>query len=292
MIAGFTTHTVAVGNGIEIAAWTGGEGPPLLLLHGFPETSACWRKVAPELARRFTVVAADLRGYGRSSKPAGGPGHINYSKRAMAADQVALMNTLGFSRFHLVGHDRGGRVAHRLALDHPATVDRLAVLDICPTATMYAATDQAFATAYYHWFFLIQPADFPERMIANNTRHYLRTTLAAWSKTVGAFDEAILRHYEEALFDPKAIHAACEDYRAAATIDLAHDAASKRAGDKLAMPLLALWGGRGIVGTQFDVLATWRETSAASVVGQALDCGHFLPEEAPAETLKALMDFL
>jgi pimeloyl-ACP methyl ester carboxylesterase len=186
MIAGFTSHTVAVGNGIEIAAWTGGSGPPLLLLHGYPQTSACWRKVAPGLAERFTVVAADLRGYGQSSKPPGGGRQENYAKRAMAGDQVALMRSLGFERFRLVGHDRGGRVAHRLALDHPHAVERLSVLDICPTAAMYAATDKAFASAYYHWFFLIQPADFPERMIANNTRYFLRTTLAAWCKTEGA----------------------------------------------------------------------------------------------------------
>lgn len=292
MIAGFTSHTVPVGNGIEIAAWAGGSGPPLLLLHGYPQTSACWRKIAPKLAEKFSVVAADLRGYGQSSKPPGGAGHATYAKRAMAADQVALMRSLGFERFRLVGHDRGGRVAHRLALDHAHAVERLAVLDICPTATMYAATGKAFASAYYHWFFLIQPADFPERMIANNTRFFLRSTLAAWCKTEGAFDEAILRHYEEALFDPTAIHAACEDYRAAASIDLDHDAESDGAGQKLSVPLLALWGSRGTVGRQFDVLATWREKSASSVTGHALDCGHFLPEEAPDGTLKALEEFL
>ena len=171
MFEGFTSHAVAVGNGIEIAAWTGGSGPPLLLLHGYPQTSLCWRKIAPRLAERFTVVAADLRGYGRSSKPPGGLCHAAYSKRAMAADQVAVMRFFGFDRFRLVGHDRGGRVAHRLALDHPETVERLAVLDIAPTADMYAATDKAFATAYYTWFFLIPPADMPERPIVNATPH-------------------------------------------------------------------------------------------------------------------------
>lgn len=292
MLEGFTSHTIPVGNGIEIAAVKGGSGPPLLLLHGFPQTRACWRKIAPALAQRFTVVAADLRGYGQSSKPPGGGDHAAYAKRTMAADQVALMRALGFERFRLVGHDRGGRVAHRLALDHPQTVERMAVFDICPTAAMYAATNQAFATAYYHWFFLIQPADFPERMIANNTHDYVRHTIASWCKTEGAFDEPILRHYVEALFDPKAIHGACEDYRAAAAIDLAHDAESDAAGVKLTMPLLALWGSRGTVGKQFDVLATWREKSDASVTGHALDCGHFLPEEAPDATLKALLEFL
>ncbi|HML44622.1 MAG TPA: alpha/beta hydrolase [Hyphomicrobium zavarzinii] len=202
------------------------------------------------------------------------------------------MRALGFERFRLVGHDRGGRVAHRLALDHQSAVERLAVLDIAPTATMYAATDREFATAYYHWFFLIQPADFPERMIANNTHYYIRHTLASWCRTDGAFDEPVLRHYVESFFDPMAIHAACEDYRAAATIDLVHDAESDAAGVKLTMPLLALWGSRGIVGRKFDVLASWREKSAATVTGHALDCGHFLPEEAPEDTLKALLDFL
>lgn len=292
MLAGFTSHTIPVGNGIDIAAWTAGSGPPLLLLHGFPQTSACWRNVAPALAERFTVVAADLRGYGRSSKPKGGGDHAAYSKRAMAADQVAVMRALGHERFRLVGHDRGGRVAHRLALDHPEAVERLAVLDICPTAAMYAATNQAFATAYYHWFFLIQPADFPERMIANDTHHYVRTTLASWCKTEGTFDEPILRHYVEALFDPMAIHGACEDYRAAATIDLVHDAESDAAGMKLTMPMLVLWGSLGTVGKMFDVLATWREKSNAPVSGHAIDCGHFLPEEAPGATLKGLLDFL
>jgi haloacetate dehalogenase len=292
MFESFTSHTVPVGNGIEIAAWKGGEGPPLLLLHGYPETSACWRKIVPALARRFTVVAADLRGYGRSSKPPGGGDHAAYSKRTMAADQVALMQAFGFERFRLAGHDRGGRVSHRLALDHPGAVERLAVLDIAPTATMYAATDREFATAYYHWFFLIQPADFPERLIANDTRHYLRHTIASWCRTEGAFDEAILRHYEEAWFDPTAIHAACEDYRAAATIDLVHDAESDAAGLKLAMPVLALWGGRGVVARKFDVLGAWREKASGPVTGHALDCGHVLPEEQPEATLQALLDFL
>jgi len=291
MIEGFTSHTVPVGNGVEIAAAIGGSGPPLLLLHGYPETRACWRKIAPALAGRFTVVAADLRGYGASSKPPGGGDHAAYSKRAMAADQVALMRALGHNRFRLAGHDRGGRVAHRLVLDHPQAVERMAVLDICPTATMYAATDKAFATAYYHWFFLIQPADMPERMIVNNTHDYIRRTLVSWCKTEGTFDEPILRHYVEAFFDPAAVHGACEDYRASASIDLVHDAESDAAGVKIAARLLALWGSRSVVGKTFDVLATWREKSTAPVTGHAIDCGHFLPEEAPQETLNALLAF-
>jgi haloacetate dehalogenase len=292
MFEGFTSHTVSVGNGIEIAAVLKGHGSPLLLLHGYPQTRACWRKIAPDLATRFTVVASDLRGYGASSKPPGGGDHAVYSKRAMAADQVALMRSLGFERFRVVGHDRGGRVAHRLALDHPEAVKRLAVLDICPTATMFKATNRAFATAYYHWFFLAQPADMPERMIANNTHHYIRQTISSWSKTEGAFDEATLRHYVESYFDPAAIHGACEDYRAAATIDLVHDAESERTARRISTPLLALWGARGTVGKMFDVLETWRAVSDSEVAGHAIDCGHFLPEEAPEATLEALHDFL
>lgn len=292
MFEGFTSHTVPVGNGIEIAAVVKGEGPPLLLLHGFPQTHVCWHKIADRLTKRFTVVASDLRGYGASSKPPGGGDHAAYSKRAMAADQATLMRALGFDRFRLVGHDRGGRVAHRLALDYPEAVKRLVMLDICPTAAMFEATNQEFATAYYHWFFLIQPPDIPERMIANNTHYYIRQTIASWSRTEGAFDEAILRHYVEAYFDPAAIHAACEDYRAAASIDLVHDAASDTTDVKITAPLLALWGARGSVGKMFDVLATWRAKSHAEVGGFAIDCGHFLPEEAPEATLEALLDFL
>ncbi|MFA5950192.1 MAG: alpha/beta hydrolase [Hyphomicrobium sp.] len=287
MFDSFTSETIQVGNGLEIRARIGGDGPPVLLLHGFPQTHVCWRKVAPLLAKTFTVVAADLRGYGASSKPVGGPGHQNYAKRAMAEDQVCLMRKLGFERFQLAGHDRGGRVAHRLALDHPEAVTRLAVLDIAPTAAMYAATSREFAEAYYHWYFLIQPFDLPERLIGGAAEYYLRTTLAAWCKTEGAIEEEAILHYLAAWQSPGAIHAACEDYRAAATIDLEHDAA----GERLAMPTLALCGSRGIVGRQFDVLESWRDKSSADVTGTALDCGHFLPEEAPVQTATALQKF-
>lgn len=292
MFPGFTAQTIDTGNGIEIAAWIGGSGPPVLLLHGFPETHVCWHKIAPRLAERFTVVATDLRGYGASSKPGDGPEHVNYSKRAMAADQVSVMRRLGFDRFRLVGHDRGGRVAHRLALDHPGSVERLAVLDIAPTATMYANTDRAFAEAYYHWFFLIQPFDFPERLIGANPEYYVRRTLASWCKIDGAIDESAIAAYIDAFKDPAAIHAACEDYRAAATIDLEHDAADDREDCRLTMPLLALWGARGTIARQFDVLQTWREKSDSEVMGTALDCGHFLPEEAPDATVAELLRFL
>lgn len=292
MFENFKSETINVGDGVSIFAQVAGSGPPLLLLHGYPQTHVCWHKIAPELAERFTVVATDLRGYGKSSKPPAVPDHSTYSKRAMASDQVKAMAHLGFKRFHIVGHDRGGRVAHRLVLDHPDCVDRLAVLDIAPTAAMYAATDRVFAEAYYHWFFLIQPADLPERLIGAEPEFYLRRTLASWSKQEGAFSEEAMSAYLSAFASPGAIAAACEDYRAAATIDLQHDEADAHAGRRISQPMLALWGSRGVVGQKFDVPKLWRERSDASVKAVPLDCGHFLPEEQPRETLAALVQFL
>lgn len=271
-------------DGIAIAYEQAGAGPPLLLLHGYPQTRTMWRRQAPALAERFTVVTADLRGYGDSAKPAGG----DYSKRAMAADMAGLMGRLGFERFAVAGHDRGGRVAHRLALDYPGRVTRLAVLDIAPTHHMYHATDMAFARAYYHWFFLIQPYDLPERLIGADPEYFLRWTMRSWCKTEGAIDEAAMAEYVRCFRDPHTIHATCEDYRAAASIDLEHDV-----GDlprRLDCPVLVLWGAQGVVGRMFDPLAAWRER-AADVRGHAVPGGHFVPEEAPAETLAAFLDF-
>jgi haloacetate dehalogenase len=260
----------------------------LLLLHGHPQTHVTWRKVAPALAERFTVVAADLRGYGDSSKPDGGAGHADYAKRRMAADQVALMRLLGHRRFGLVGHDRGGRVAHRMALDHADAVERLVVIDIAPTATMYARTDKEFATRYFWWFFLIQPAPLPERLIAADPEFFLRHHIDRQLKTPGATEPAAFAEYLRCYNDPATRHAICEDYRAAATIDLADDAADADA--RIAAPLLALWGAKGTVGALYDVLATWRE-KALQVDGRAMDCGHSPQEEIPAETIAALFDF-
>jgi haloacetate dehalogenase len=265
----------------------GGEGPPLLL-HGYPQTRACWHRVAPELARRFTVVAADLRGYGDSSKPPGGDDHAAYSKRAMAADMVGAMGALGFARFGVAGHDRGGRVARRMALDHPAAVDRVAVLDILPTLTLFDGTDQAFATAYYHWFFLIQPDGLPEAMIGRDPEWFLRETVRRWSGRALPLDEEAIREYVRCFSDPAAIHASCEDYRAAAGIDLVHDRAD--AGARLACPLLVLWGAHGAMHRLYDVLDAWL-ASADDVRGRALAGGHFLPEECPDETLAELVAF-
>jgi haloacetate dehalogenase len=284
MFERFETHDVAT-SGARIHLRVGGEGPPVLLLHGYPQTHVMWHKVAPRLAESRTIVVADLRGYGDSEKP--DPG--DYSKRAMARDQVEAMAALGFDRFAVVGHDRGARVVHRLCLDHPERVSRAAVLDICPTATMYAATDKAFATAYYHWFFLIQPFDLPERLIGAAPDYFLGRTLGAWSRTQDVFTDEALAEYRRCFRKPETIHAACEDYRAAARIDLEHDAAD--AGKRIGCPLLVLWGAKGIVGRMFDPLAAWRE-KAGDVRGKAIDCGHFIPEERPEETLDALRAFL
>ena len=275
--------------GTRIRTATGGAGPPLLLLHGHPQTHLTWHKVAPALARRFTVVASDLRGYGDSAKPEGGEHHINYSKRAMAADQIAVMRALGYERFRLIGHDRGGRVAHRLALDHPAAVEKLVVLDIAPTASMYALTDKAFATRYFWWFFLIQPFDLPERLIAADPDYFLDHHIAGQIKVPGSVDPRIMAEYRRCYRDPATRHAICEDYRAAAGIDLDHDA--EDAEQRVTAPLLALWGGRGTVGALFDVVALWHE-KALDVRGQALDCGHSPQEEVPDALLAALDGFL
>lgn len=290
MFEGFAEHRITTPEGIEIFARSAGSGPPVLLLHGYPQTHACWHRVAPGLvAAGFTVVASDLRGYGRSAKPADSADHAPYAKRAMAADQVALMAALGHARFMVAGHDRGGRVALRMARDHPDAVTRLAVLDIAPTDQMYAATDMEFATAYYHWFFLIQPAPLPERMIGADPAFFLRAKLSHWSRSTGpVFDEAAVADYLQAFADPACIAASCADYRAAASIDLDHDAAD--AEHKLEMPVLALWGEDGFVARKFDVLTCWRKV-ARDVRGHAVPHGHFLPEEAPRETLAALRDF-
>jgi haloacetate dehalogenase len=247
-----------------------------------------WHKVAPALARDYTVVCADLRGYGDSSKPKGQPDHANYSKRAMARDMAEVMSTLGHRRFHLVGHDRGGRVAHRLARDHGSRVRSLAVLDISPTLRVFENTDMALARAFYHWFFLIQAAPMPERMIGSMRKDYLLGRIGRGPSGLTHFPQAAQREYLRC-FDARGIHGSCEDYRAAASIDLIHDRKNLR--QKLKMPVLALWAKHSPVGTMFDCLANWREV-ARDVRGRALDCGHFLPEEKPAQVLRELRGFL
>jgi len=285
LFPGFESRRIAT-RGADIRLVIGGGGPPLLLLHGYPQTHVIWHKIAPRLAEHFTVVCSDLRGYGDSSKPPSAPDHAPYCKRAMALDQVEAMEALGFRRFLLAGHDRGGRVAHRLARDHANRVERLAVLDISPTAAMYGNTDMAFATAYYHWFFLIQPYDLPERLIGGDPAYYLSRKLGGWGPA--HFDPRAYAEYERCFSDPATIHASCEDYRASATIDLEHDAAD--AGTKLECPLLVLWGEKGVVNRLFDPLANWRAV-ANDVRGRKLPCGHYLPEEAPEETCAELLSF-
>lgn len=291
LFPGFEKHHVDVGDGIAISAVVGGRGAPLLLLHGHPQTHAIWHRVAPVLAEHFTVVAADLRGYGDASKPPGDADHANYAKRALAADQVALMRHFGHARFSVLAHDRGARVAHRLAMDHPEAVRRLVLLDIAPTLAMYAQTTDAFARAYWHWFFLIQPAPLPERLIEADPAAYMREVMGRRSAGLAPFDPRALAEYQRCLALPGAAHGLCEDYRASAGIDLVHDQADRDAGRLLQPPLLALWGAQGVVHRCFDPLAEWRRV-ARQVEGEALPCGHYIAEEAPQALLDRALPFL
>lgn len=279
-------------NGIEINYAIAGEGQPLLLLHGHPQTLIVWRKVAPAYVKAgFQVIAADLRGYGDSSKPQGGPNHINFSKREMAKDQIGLMRSLGHERFAVIAHDRGARVSHRMALDHPEAVERLCVVDIAPTATMYAKTDMEFARRYFWWFFFIQPAPLPETMIGNDPAFFLRNqvTVQLADPSAGHVSEDVFEEYLRCFKNPDTIRSICEDYRAAASIDLTHDAEDAQV--KVTAPLLALWGAKGTVGRLYDVLETWRE-KAQDVRGHALPCAHSLMEEAPEDFITATLPFL
>ena len=274
-----------------IAGVVGGSGPPLLLLHGHPQTHAIWHKVAPALAERFTVVACDLRGYGDSSKPEALKDHANYSKRTMAADMVAVMAQLGFARFAVMAHDRGARVAHRLLADHPQCVERAALLDIAPTLAMYEQTGEAFARAYWHWFFLIQPAPLPERLIEADPQAYVRDVMGRRSAGLAPFDPRALAEYARCLALPGTARGICEDYRAAAGIDLDHDRGDRDAGRMLETPLLVLWGADGVVARCFEPLAEWRKV-ANRVEGEPLPCGHYIPEEAPDALLARALQFL
>ena len=290
LFPGFSTRDIQT-SGALIHCLVGGAGPPLLLLHGYPQTHVMWHEIAPALAREYSVVCPDLRGYGDSGKPASDATHAAYSKRAMALDMVELMRALGFARFRLAGHDRGGRVAHRLTVDHPEAVERVAVLDISPTRTMFGATNQAFATAYYHWFFLIQPFDLPEILIGAEPLYYLRKKLGGWGTGINIFDPRAIAEYERCFADPATIHATCEDYRAASSIDLEHDDADVAAARKILCPLLVLWGDKGVVNRMFDPIRDWSAV-ATDVRGMALPCGHFMAEEVPEETLRELRQFL
>ena len=291
LFPGFRPFKLDTGVGCTIAGVLGGAGPPLLLLHGHPQTHAIWHRVAPLLAQHFSVAACDLRGYGDSSKPAGSADHANYSKRTMAADMLAVMRQLGFARFRVMAHDRGARVAHRLMADHPQAVERAVLLDIAPTLAMYEGTSEAFARAYWHWFFLIQPAPLPERLIGADPAAYLRDVMGRRSAGLAPFDPRALAEYARCLALPGTAHAICEDYRAAAGIDLEHERADRAAGRRIDTPLLALWGAQGVVQRCFDPLAEWRKL-AGQVDGEALDCGHYIPEEAPRALLARALPFL
>lgn len=287
MFPGFELTQIQAGD-VTVRARFGGSGPPLLLLHGNPQTHVMWHLLAPELARHFTVVAADLTGYGQSSKPPSTADHAPYSKRSMACDQIAVMRQLGHDRFFVAGHDRGGRVAYRMALDHPDAVRKLAVLDIVPTGEAFARGGREFGLGYYHWFFLAQPAPLPERLIGADPDWFWR-----WHTDRSPhkfFDAAALEDYLACFRNPETVRAICEDYRAGATVDCEHDAADKQKGRRIRCPVLALWGANAKLETWYDTLAVWREW-ADDVQGRSLPCGHYLPEEAPAETLAELTAF-
>ena len=267
----------------------GGSGPPLLLLHGYPQSHVMWHKIAPRLAQDFTVIATDLRGYGDSGKPRGDDEHLNYSKRHMAKDQVDVMQHFGFDSFYVVSHDRGARVAHRLAKDNPNKVLKLVTLDIVPTRHMLLNVNKDLATSSYHWFFLIQPFDFPERVIGGNPDYFIRSRFEKEKTSSTIFTEEAIEEYVRCFKNPDAIHAMCEDYRAGATIDLTHDESDF--GSKLQCPHLALWSASGYVGRTQKVLEVWKEYSE-NVTGHSLPCGHYIAEELPDEAYGAINNFL
>jgi haloacetate dehalogenase len=284
---GFRHHRIDISQSTTINLVVGGGGPPLLLLHGCPQTLVMWHKIAPALAEEFTVIATDLRGYGDSSKPRGEPDHANYTFRTLAQDQVDVMAALGHERFMVAGHDRGARVVHRMALDHPATVRKAAILDILPTLTLYDETNAQFAAAYWEWFFFIQAYDFPETLIAAAAEAFLSYELGQLVSS-GAVTQDAWREYLRCISDPSTVHGICEDYRAGASIDLEHD--RRDLSRKVACPLLVLWGAENPIWERFDMLRIWRER-AATVTGEALPCGHYLAEEAPDATLVRLRSF-
>ena len=289
--AGYHAQRIETEPGFHIQVLTAGSGPALLMLHGHPQTHALWHKVAPGLAKHFTLVMADLRGYGDSGKPAGSADHGNYSKRRMALDMHQVMQHLGHDRYAVLAHDRGARVAHRLALDHPQAVKRMVLLDIAPTVAMYEQTNEAFARAYWHWFFLIQPAPLPERLIEADPKAYLRDLMGVRSAGLSPFDPRAWAEYERSISQPGAAHSMCEDYRAAAGIDMQHDREGFAAGARLALPLMVLWGEQGVVHRCFKPLAEWQRV-AHDVQGHALPCGHYIAEEAPEALLEAALPFL
>jgi haloacetate dehalogenase len=290
MLLASNKYRLEVGTGIGITYKTLGAGAPLLLLHGHPQTHMIWHKLVPELAKHYSLVLPDLRGYGASSKPQGLPDHSNYSKRAMAQDMITLMKSLGHEKFAVCAHDRGARVTHRMLLDHPQSVSRAMLLDIAPTLAMYEQTNREFAQAYWHWFFLIQKAPLPETLLNGNADAYMQATMGSRHAGMAPFTPEALAAYREGMQGFEAMHAICEDYRAAATIDLEHDRASIAAGQKVQCPLRVLWGAQGVVERCFKPLQEWGKV-ATDVSGKALECGHYIPEEAPEALLKEIRTF-
>ena len=288
--AGFISTQHASDGEILISYQMGGSGPPLLLLHGFPQTKMIWHRVAPALAKHFTVIASDLRGYGASSKPQGLADHSTYSKRAMASDQAQLMNALGFSHYGVLGHDRGGRVAHRLALDYGKQVNNLMVLDISPTLAMYEQTTMQFASSYWHWFFLIQKAPIPETMIGANTEFFMKQFMGGRHAGLSIFAPKCWQEYVLAMSDPACLHAMCEDYRAAASIDLEHDRQTIAQKQLLEIPVRVLWGEFGQVNACFKPLEDWQKLGT-DVSGQTLQSGHYIPEEIPEGLIAEALSF-
>lgn len=289
MFDNFSTDTV-LREGLALRTWRGGQGPGLLLLHGHPQTHVMWHRVADALATRFTVVLMDLRGYGDSGRPGASAGHLAHSKREMALDALAVMQHHGIERFQVLAHDRGARVAHRLALDHSAAVERMMLLDIAPTLAMYEGTTEAFARAYWHWFFLIQPSPLPETLIASDPVAYVRGVMGKRHAGLAAFDPIALAEYERCAGLPGTAESICEDYRASATVDLVHDRLDAAQGRGLGMPLRVLWGEHGAVAASFAVLDLWRDR-ASQLSGRALPCGHYIAEEAPDLLLQEAFDF-
>lgn len=288
--SGFEQRYVSV-DGVAVNTWTAGSGPPVLFLHGYPQTHLIWHHVAPNLAADYTVVLTDLRGYGDSAKPDSTPDHAPYSKRAMANDQHQVMQALEFDRYAVVGHDRGARVGHRLTLDYPEAVRALAALDIVPTHHAFAHADAGFALGYYHWFFLTAGNNIPETLIGHDPEFWVRARMTNRHHGGTPFDETAMREYIRCFSDPAAIHASCEDYRAAASIDLRHDDADASNNRRITCPTLLLWGSQSFVGKTYDVLAAWRDY-ATTIDGEALPCDHYLPEEAPDAVTERLGTFL
>jgi len=291
MFQGFSDFNVQVESDVTIHGRKGGSGPSLLLLHGFPQNLLIWHDVVDELARTYTVVALDLRGYGSSSKPPGDDRHVTYSKRIMARDCVRVMEKLGCPNFYICSHDRGARVAHKLCVDYPEKVNRVMFLDIAPTAAMYGKTDFTFAKAYYHWFFLIQPSPLPENLLNANPTAFMEQHMGGKYAGMGPFSAECLESYTNMMRNPEAVHAMCEDYRAAASIDLEENAEDERAGRVIKCSVMVLWGQHGVIEKCFDAVEEWNKVSSSSVIGHSLDCGHYIPEERPEALLGKIKEF-